>query len=209
MLHVQMVKQLHHFTLDVTFHVNDEITCLFGPSGSGKTTILHCIAGLTSIDSGEIRLHDKMLTRGKKQLVPIEQRNIGYVFQDYALFPHKTVRENITYAMRDEQMTFALIETLGIDHIIDRYPHEISGGEKQRVALIRALATKPKLLLLDEPFTALDAKTKAASIAELKQVHEKWHIPILFVTHDQTEVERLAERTIFIKNGDVSHDYNV
>lgn len=203
MLHVQIKKQLHNFTLDVAFSVQRELTCLFGPSGSGKTTILHCIAGLTSIDSGKIHLQDKLLTQGKKQLVPIEQRRIGYVFQDFALFPHKTVRENITYAMRDEKKTFALIDTLQISHLLERYPHEISGGEKQRVALIRALATKPSLLLLDEPFTALDGKTKHTSIAELKRIHREWNIPILFVTHDQTEVDKLADRTILIEAGKI------
>lgn len=203
MLYAQLKKQLHNFTLDVTFQIGRELVCLFGPSGSGKTTILHGIAGLVTLDSGEVRLGDETFTLGKKHLVPIERREIGYVFQQYALFPHKTVEENITYAMRDRKQTYSYIETLGISHLLSRYPHEISGGEKQRVALIRALATKPKLLLLDEPFTALDVNTKQKSIATLKQMVAETNIPTLFVTHDKSEVDALAERTIFIENGKI------
>ncbi len=112
-----------------------------------------------------------------------------------------TIWENIEYAMKDEQMTKRLIEQLEIDHIIDQYPKEVSGGEKQRAALIRALATKPEILLLDEPFSALDDNTKRKSIEQILMIHENWKIPIIFVSHYQEEVKSLTDRILFIRDG--------
>lgn len=201
MLSVHIVKQLKHFTLDVQFEVNDEIVALYGPSGSGKTTILNGIAGLTKLTDGTIKLNDRLFVKDGKPLVPVQKRNVGYVFQSYALFPHMTIWENIEYAMKDEQMTKRLIEQLEIDHIIDQYPKEVSGGEKQRAALIRALATKPEILLLDEPFSALDDNTKRKSIEQILMIHENWKIPIIFVSHYQEEVKSLTDRILFIRDG--------
>lgn len=201
MLSVHIVKQLKHFTLDVQFEVNDEIVALYGPSGSGKTTILNGIAGLTKLTDGTIKLNDRLFVKGGKPLVPVQKRNVGYVFQSYALFPHMTIWENIEYAMKDEQMTKRLIEQLEIGHIIDQYPEEVSGGEKQRAALIRALATKPEILLLDEPFSALDDNTKRKSIEQILMIHENWKIPIIFVSHHQEEVKSLTDRILFIRDG--------
>ena len=201
MLSVHIVKQLKHFTLDVQFEVNDEIVALYGPSGSGKTTILNGIAGLTKLTDGTIKLNDRLFVKGGKPLVPVQKRNVGYVFQSYALFPHMTIWKNIEYAMKDEQMTKRLIEQLEIDHIIDQYPKEVSGGEKQRAALIRALATKPEILLLDEPFSALDDNTKRKSIEQILMIHENWKIPIIFVSHNQEEVKSLTDRILFIRDG--------
>ena len=201
MLSVHIVKQLKHFTLDVQFEVNDEIVALYGPSGSGKTTILNGIAGLTKLTDGTIKLNDRLFVKDGKPLVPVQKRNVGYVFQSYALFPHMTIWENIEYAMKDEQMTKRLIEQLEIGHIIDQYPEEVSGGEKQRAALIRALATKPEILLLDEPFSALDDNTKRKSIEQILMIHENWKIPIIFVSHYQEEVKSLTDRILFIRDG--------
>lgn len=201
MLSVHIVKQLKHFTLDVQFEVNDEIVALYGPSGSGKTTILNGIAGLTKLTDGTIKLNDRLFVKDGKPLVPVQKRNVGYVFQSYALFPHMTIWKNIEYAMKDEQMTKRLIEQLEIDHIIDQYPKEVSGGEKQRAALIRALATKPEILLLDEPFSALDDNTKRKSIEQILMIHENWKIPIIFVSHYQEEVKSLTDRILFIRDG--------
>lgn len=201
MLSVHIVKQLENFTLDVRFELNNEIVALYGPSGSGKTTILNGIAGLTKLTNGTIKLHNRCIVKNGKTLIPVQKRNIGYVFQSYALFPHMTVWENIKYGMKDEQMTKQLIEQLEIEHILHQYPQKISGGEKQRTALIRALATKPELLLLDEPFSALDDHTKQKSIEQIMMIHENWKIPIIFVSHNQEEVKSLTNRTLLICDG--------
>src|SRR5690625_278798 len=209
MLTVHIKKQLSHFTLNVQFTVKEEIAVLFGPSGSGKTTILNCIAGLTKMNDGCIKLYDRLLNQNGKILIPVQERKIGYLFQDYALFPHKTVWENIAYGMKDETDTKNLIERLKISHLLSRFPHEISGGEKQRVAFIRALAIKPRLLLLDEPFSALDDKTKQLSYEELLTVQRDKNIPTLLVTHSQSDIESIADRVLVIHNGQLIETYRV
>lgn len=209
MLFVQLEKKLPQFTLQVQFQTTEGITALFGPSGSGKTTVLQCIAGLVPIDYGEIRLDETLLTKNKKTLLSVHKRNIGYVFQDYALFPHKTVWENIAYGMKEEQAVIKLIEKLQMEKLLHAYPHEISGGEKQRTALLRALATKPKLLLLDEPFSALDEATKEISMEQIKMIQAEWDIPIVLVTHNKSEINRLANRVITLQNGKVKDDVNM
>lgn len=202
-LDVQIKKQLSHYELDVRFTVEKEVVVLFGPSGSGKTTILNGIAGLTKLNGGNIKLGDRTLFRDGKSIVPVQERKIGYVFQDYALFPHKTVWENIKYGMKHESFAKEIITKLKVGHLMHQYPHEISGGEKQRTALIRALATEPELLLLDEPFSALDEKTKYNSYEQLLTIHKEWHIPILLVTHNKTEVEMLADKVLYMQDGKI------
>lgn len=203
MLKVQIKKRLANFTLQVEFAMENEIVAIFGPSGSGKTTILHAIAGLTKLDDGEISLNHTLFVLGGNSLIPVQKRNIGYLFQDYALFPHKTVWENISYGMKRKSFTESLAEKLNMTHLFHCYPHEISGGEKQRTALIRALAMEPKLLLLDEPFSALDEKTKKSSYEELISLHQEWTIPIILVTHNKEEVQRLANRVLYLQDGKI------
>ncbi len=201
MLTVQLQKKLQHFDLNVKFEVRNEIIVLFGSSGSGKTTILDCIAGLVKADAGLLSLYGQILFENGKNLIPAQQRQIGYLFQDYALFPHLTVWKNITYGMRNEHFARQLMEELDISHLSKQYPHEISGGEKQRVALTRALATEPRALLLDEPFSALDERTRKRGHDELLRIHQQWEIPIILVTHDRNEAEKLAKRLLFIERG--------
>lgn len=202
MLVLDISKKLEHFELRSTFTITkDEIVVLFGPSGSGKTTILNCIAGLTKPSSGSIVLNEKSLFDSKKVNVAIQKRNVGYLFQDYALFPHMTVWKNIAYGMKNEPFAKKLILELGIDHLTNRYPHEISGGEKQRVAIARALSTEPDLLLLDEPFSALDDNTRAKGHDELLRLHALWQIPILLVTHSHAEAEKLGDRILYLNEG--------
>ncbi len=203
MLSVHIEKQLTHFLLDVQFDIGKEIAVLYGPSGSGKTTILHTIAGLVKPQSGFIKLRDRILFQDKTFNVPVPKRNIGYVFQQYALFPHMTVWENIQYGMKSESLARNMMKELHIDHLLHQYPHEISGGERQRTALIRALATEPDLLLLDEPFSALDDETKEISYEQLITLHEKWEIPIILVTHNQYDVEKLANKILSIEAGKI------
>lgn len=203
MLTVNIEKQLSHFKLQVQFSVENEIVVLFGPSGSGKTTTLNCIAGLSHPDSGHIRLHETPFYENKKSVMPIHKRNIGYLFQDNALFPHMTVWKNIAYGMKTESFTKKLMKELRIDHLANKYPAEISGGEKQRVALVRAIATEPEVLLLDEPFSALDEETRKKSHEELLWVHGEWRIPVILVTHNHTEAQTLGDRILYLQEGKI------
>ncbi len=201
MLSLEIKKKLKAFTLHAAFNVREEIIVLTGPSGAGKTTTLNCISGLDHPDSGEILLNDRQLFQENRKSLPVQKRNIGYVFQDYALFPHMTIRRNIKYGMKDNRLVNTLVNVVGIDHILESYPAEISGGEKQRVALVRALATKPEALLLDEPFSSLDDKTKVECQNELLRLHAMWKIPIIMVTHDIQEAEKLGDRILRIEQG--------
>lgn len=200
MLNVDVQKKRSHFTIDVQFQVNKEIVVLFGPSGSGKTTILHCIAGLLKPNRGAILLNGRMLYTPKRSL-PIQHRKIGYLFQDYALFPHMNVWENVAFGMKRESLALHLMKELEIDHLYHQYPAEISGGEKQRVAIARALATEPELLLLDEPFSALDEATRKKGHDQLLKLHQLWKIPIILVTHNWQEAEKLGHRVLYIEKG--------
>lgn len=206
MLDIAIKKKLSHFTLDVAIRTSTNIISLFGPSGSGKTTILNCLAGLAKPDAGHIILKDRILYREGETNLPVQKRRIGYLFQDYALFPHKTVWKNITYGMKNEEFVIKLMEQLNITHLAKQYPKSISGGEKQRVALARALATEPDLLLLDEPFSALDEKTRERAHEELLRIQAEWQIPILLVTHQHDEALKLADRIYYLENGKIISD---
>jgi molybdate transport system ATP-binding protein len=201
MLSVKMTKKLKNFSIEVSFKVHNQIVVLFGPSGSGKTTVLNTIAGITSPDKGLIQLNGRALFQTKRNALPVQKRRIGYLFQDYALFPHMTVEKNIQYGMKDTDLVKRLVDVVGIHPILESYPHQISGGEKQRVALVRALATKPEALLLDEPFSALDEKTRTECQDELLRLHEAWNIPVIMVTHNEREAEKLGNRILHIEKG--------
>lgn len=210
-------KQLYNFRLDVDFSMNDEFLVIEGTSGAGKTTILNCISGILTPDSGEIVLDDTTLFRKDASTyvnVPIEKRNISYLFQSYALFPNMTVRNNVIYglknkpeyrnkAMRKELLEYAdhMMEILGISHLADKNSQAISGGEKQRTALARAMVTKPKLLLLDEPFSALDKNTKEKIYEEFARFKETLKIPTILITHNHKETELFADKQIKLKEG--------
>lgn len=209
MLEVRIKKELAHFSMDIHLQAKDEIVVLVGPSGSGKTTILNIIAGLDHPDEGLIRLNGQIYFQGKGEAIPPQQRNIGYLFQDYALFPHMTVEKNILYGVKDkkEKAVLAritdLIDVIGIGHLVKKFPHQISGGEKQRVALARALATEPSVLLLDEPLSALDHVTRLECQDELLRIHQLWKIPFIVVTHDMGEAKKLGDRLLFLNKGHV------
>lgn len=203
MLSIQIKKKLAHFTVDVDLQIDKEIAILFGPSGSGKTTILNCVAGLAQPDQGQIINNGIDFFGATSKPLPVQHRNVGYLFQDYALFPHMTVWKNISYGMKNPELTEQMIDVLNISHLLNKFPREISGGEKQRVALTRALATEPSLLLLDEPFSALDYETRLQCQEELLRLHELWGIPILMVTHDLQEARKVGERIFYIKEGKI------
>lgn len=179
-----------------------ETVAILGESGSGKSTILRIIAGFERQQKGIIRLEDTVLSSNKKFILP-EKRNIGFVFQDYALFPHMTVKENIEYAKKGK--TKEMLELVGLTGYENRYPYELSGGQQQRVALARTLATQPKLLLLDEPFSNLDEMLKDKIRNDLKDILKKANITTILVTHDKNDAYTLANKIITLKNGKVDY----
>jgi molybdate transport system ATP-binding protein len=196
------------FSLDVTLTAAPGFTILFGPSGSGKTTLLNCLAGLTTPDAGRIEIGERILfDAANRKNLPVAKRGIGYVFQDLALFPHLTVEQNAEYGLAHlprpvrRQRAAQMLQEFHIDPLSQRRPTQISGGERQRVALARSLVTDPCLLLLDEPLAALDAATKAKIIDDLRRWNQSHRIPILYVTHSREEVLALGERVIVLDHG--------
>jgi len=213
-LEVQLSKtfvpgRLRHFSIDVEFSVSAGVTVIFGPSGSGKTTLLQCIAGLLRPDKGVIAIDGELVFESVKKIsLTPQQRRIGYVFQDLALFPHMTAAENIAFGVRENgnrraDLVRDMLERFSIAHVAEHRPGEISGGERQRVALARALVTEPRLLLLDEPFSALDDSLKLEIIFDLKQWLEQHRIPVLFVTHDRSEAGALGQSMVVMKDGKI------
>jgi molybdate transport system ATP-binding protein len=208
-LSVQIKKTLSAgFSLQAEFTAPPGVTILFGPSGSGKTTLLHCVAGLLQPDAGRVALGDCLLfDSGQKIEIRVPGRSIGYLFQDLAIFPHLTVEQNIQYGLSRldfesrRYRTAEISESFRIAHLLNRKPGEISGGERQRVALARSLVTHPKLLLLDEPLSALDDVVKAKIIEDLRAWNSARGIPIIYVTHDQQEVFALGERVVVLDAG--------
>ncbi len=182
------------------------LVALLGPSGSGKSTLLRSIAGLESPDSGRIFLTGEDATNQS-----VQERNIGFVFQHYALFKHLTVRDNIAFGMnirkaakhRVKNRVDELLELVQMTGLGDRYPSQLSGGQRQRVALARALAVEPKVLLLDEPFGALDAKVRKDLRAWLRRLHDEVHVTTVFVTHDQEEAMEVADKIVVMHKGRV------
>ena len=202
MLKCNIEKKLNHFILNVDFTVENEILCIMGESGSGKTSILNSIAGLLTPDKGDIILDDNILFSDKINLKP-QERNIGYVFQDYALFPNMSVEDNIFFMNPDKDYANSLIEKLGIEYLLENFPNTLSGGEKQKVSIVRALANKPRLLLMDEPFSSIDEKFKNKFYEELIEIKKSLDVPIMMVTHNRHEAEILADRLIFIDKGKI------
>ncbi|WMJ80099.1 ATP-binding cassette domain-containing protein [Clostridium sp. MB40-C1] len=207
MIELDIVKNLNYFNLKGKLTLDKEVVALQGPSGSGKTTILDCIAGIKTPDKGIIKIDNKIVFSSLENInLPIRDRHIGYLFQNYALFPHMAVEENILFGVKkqkdyDKNYIKYIMETFKIEHLKDRKPNQISGGEKQRVALARALAVKPNVLMLDEPFSALDKATKEIVYKEFIEYKNKFNMSILLVTHDPYEAKLLADRAIIIDDG--------
>ncbi len=190
-----------------------ELVALLGPSGSGKTSLLRIIAGLEQPDSGSVLFNGEDATH-----VAVRDRQVGFVFQHYALFGHMTIFENVAFGLRvrpkDARPSEAqirakvtdLLKLVQLDWIADRYPHQLSGGQRQRIALARALAVEPKVLLLDEPFGALDAKVRKELRRWLRRLHDEMHITSVFVTHDQEEAMEVADRIVVMNQGRIEQE---
>lgn len=207
---VQVRKRLGAFMLEVAFEAPAGVTALFGPSGSGKTQTLRCIAGLARPDAGRIAADSRVLFDSASGVdLPARDRRIGYVFQQYALFPHIDVAANVAYGLHRQPRAeraarvAELLEMVGLEGYARHYPRELSGGQQQRVALARALAPRPSLLLLDEPFGAVDALTRVQLRSELRAIHKQTGVPMLLVTHDPAEVRQLASYMVLYEQGRV------
>jgi len=194
------------FFLDIKLHIKQgEFVALFGESGAGKTTLVRCLSGLADPDEGFIRVNGiTWFDSAKKTKLPAQQRRIGYMFQDYALFPNMSVRGNLEFALRkgaDRQRVNELIEIMALGELQHRKPDTLSGGQQQRVALARALAAESHLLLLDEPFSALDQETKVRLQDEVLQLQRHFGLTTMMVSHDVSEVYRLSKRVLIIEQG--------
>ena len=200
-----------HALRDVSLDIDSgELVALLGPSGCGKTTLLRIIAGLETADTGTIAFSGEDTTH-----VHVRERQVGFVFQHYALFRHMTVFENVAFGLRMkprnqrptdsviQQKVHDLLNLVQLDWLADRYPSQLSGGQRQRIALARALAVEPKVLLLDEPFGALDAKVRKELRRWLRRLHDDLHVTSIFVTHDQEEALEVADRVVLMNSGRV------
>jgi len=210
---LNITKKFGNFTAlrDVSLEVpTGELVALLGPSGSGKTTLLRIIAGLEFADSGSVRFDGKDITERSAR-----ERRVGFVFQHYALFRHMTVFENVAFGLRvkprqlrpsrDEirAKVTQLLKLVQLDWLADRYPSQLSGGQRQRIALARALAVEPNVMLLDEPFGALDAKVRLELRRWLRRLHDEIHVTSFFVTHDQEEALEVADRVVVMNDGQI------
>ena len=212
-LEVSLQVVLDDFTLEAGFSAWQELLVLFGPSGAGKSTILKALAGLLTPDRGSIRLNDRVLYDSQNGVnLPPQKRRIGYMPQQYGLFPHLTIAENIAYGLppaskgkRNAQVE-KWIEVMRLTDQADRKPGEASGGQQQRAALARAMASEPELLLMDEPFAALDEELRAHLRGEIRDLSNTFDLPILIVTHDTPEAYSLADHMVVLKRGAVIQD---
>ena len=207
MLQVSIQKQLEAFALQVSFVLASHgITVLWGASGSGKTTLLQCLAGLLRPDAGRIACREAVWFDAERGvcLAP-ERRRLGYVFQDVRLFPHLSVRSNMLFGRRfrgPSGVSFEdVVALLGLGRLLHRTPSDLSGGEKQRVAVGRALLACPELLLMDEPLTGLDRGKREEIMAYVKAIPERFGVPVLYVTHSDAERRFLADRVLNLKDG--------
>ena len=211
MLRVDIAKRLGDFTLEAAFTSEGRVTGLFGVSGAGKTSLINIIAGLLKPDRGVVTLDGEVLDDTASGIhVPPYRRRIGYVFQDARLFPHLDVRQNLDYGRRmnrlaeDPAQHKRVVELLDIGALLDRRPGKLSGGERQRVAFGRALLSKPRLLLLDEPLGALDEGRKLEILPYLVRLRDEAGIPMVYVSHDAAELRQLATQIVMLKGGHIT-----
>ena len=212
-ININITKKYPDFVLKCSFDFNNKINGIFGPSGSGKSTILNCIAGFISPDIGKIKINDRILYeishsnsfKNKNVAIKTEQRNIGYVTQKPNLFPAMNVEENIRYGYKDGNpiKVEEIIDIMNVQNLIHRYPIQLSGGEAQKISIARALARFPSVLLMDEPVSELDLKSKLMVLGYLKKINIKYSIPIIYVSHDISEIVSICDKVAIIENGQI------
>ena len=202
-------KQLRFFNIDLSFSCPDgNMLVMIGPSGGGKTTIIRMLAGLDAPDDGQIVFRDQPWFDSQSGFnVPTQKRRVGYVFQDYTLFPHLNLYDNAAFAAADKKDVDELFELFKLSHLKKRKPHMVSGGERQRCAICQAMARRPKVLLLDEPFSALDVVTRRGLREELKSLKGKFSFPVIYVTHDINEALYLADEILPVVDGKADYEW--
>lgn len=213
MIKIDIQKMLHgsngNMPLDINIDIKKgEFIALSGVSGSGKTTLLRIIAGLEKIDTGIIKVKDTTWidTQNIKEFTPIQKRKIGYLFQDYALFPNMSVLKNLLFVNKDKDLAYKLLDIVGLKELENRMPQSLSGGQKQRIALCRALMNQPEVLLLDEPLSALDLDMRRKLQDDIKKFHEEFKITTIMVSHDPSEIYKLSTRVLILENGKIVKD---
>ncbi len=209
MIEINIKKELHGsigiMNLDVDLKIKTkDFVALTGLSGSGKTTLLRSLAGLEKAE-GIVKV-DNEIWQDEKTFLPVQKRKIGFVFQDYALFPNMTILENLLFVNKNKKLSQKLLEMTDLSELKDRLPNSLSGGQKQRVSLCRAMMNKPKLLLMDEPLSALDPAMRLKLQNEILQLHEEFETTTIMVSHDPSEIYKLSNRVIVLKDGKVKDD---
>jgi molybdate transport system ATP-binding protein len=205
MITIDVSKKLSHFSLNLSLHVEEgEFVAIRGKSGSGKTTLLRIIAGLEEAQGG-IKVHNK-LWQSKQTFLPPQKRDIGFVFQDYALFENMNVLENLLFVAKDKELAYHLLETTQMLPFQNSYPKMLSGGQKQRVSIARALMKKPKILLMDEPLSALDVEMRSKLQEEILLLHKEFGTTTLMVSHSPNEIYKLSNRVITLEEGKIISD---
>jgi molybdate transport system ATP-binding protein len=208
-INLSIKKKLRFLEIDISFSCPDgKLLVMIGPSGGGKTSIIRMLSGLDKPDEGEILFNNRPWFDSAKRInIPVQKRHLGYVFQDYTLFPNLSLYDNAAFAARDRKDVDELLEIFRISHLGDRKPHMVSGGERQRCAICQAMARRPKALLLDEPFSALDVVTRRGLREELKNLKGKFSFPMIYVTHDINEALYLADEIIPVVDGKTDHGW--
>lgn len=203
MINLHLKKKLRYFDLDISLSCPaGKMLVMIGPSGGGKTTIIRMLAGLDEPDEGKIVFKDEVWFDSSGDVcIPPQKRHVGYVFQDYTLFPHLNLYDNAAFAAADKSEIDELFEMFKISHLRKRKPCHVSGGERQRCAICQALATHPRVLLMDEPFSALDVVTRRELREELKNLKGKFSFPVIYVTHDINEALFLADEILPVVDG--------
>ena len=200
-LTLDITMRQQSFVLQVREQASVEVLGLFGPSGSGKTSLLEAIAGIRTPDEGEIRVGERVLFSSTARInIPARDRHIGYVPQDALLFPNMTVTQNIRYGAKQGDFD-GLVDILDLKPLLERGVQKLSGGEKQRVAIARALMTKPSILLLDEPLAGVDRERREVILPYILRIRKELHVPLIYVTHDESELSTIADRVLRISAG--------
>jgi len=201
-----------HLNLEIA---SNKLTCLLGGSGCGKTTLLRLISGLETPANGQIIIDSKVLCEDGHNIIPVNKREIGFVFQDLALWPHLTVYENVSFGLKEQksaqidEKTTEILQFFGIFELLEKFPHQLSGGQKQLVAMARSMVLQPKILLMDEPLANLDVKLKRTLLAHINKLKSEFDITIIYVTHDHREAFNIADNVVVMDEGKIIENGSV